>query len=110
MAATLTVDEVRHVARLARLRLDESQVERYRTQLATVLDYVAKLQELDVEAVEPLAHPLPLANRLAADDVEPSMPLESVLRNAPATEGPFLAVPKVLGDGDAADAGSSGGA
>jgi aspartyl-tRNA(Asn)/glutamyl-tRNA(Gln) amidotransferase subunit C len=102
MAVRLTLDEVRHVAKLARLRLNEAQIEQYRAQLATVLDHVARLQAVDVEGIEPMSHPLPLTNRLADDVVEPSMPVVDLLRNAPAVEGSYLAVPKVLGDGEGA--------
>ncbi len=98
MPEPLGIDEVRHVAKLARLRLDDEQLARYRSQLADVLDYVAKLNELDVEGVEPMAHPSDVSNRLAEDEVAPPMPVEALLANAPATEDHFLAVPKVLDD------------
>lgn len=94
----LTLDEVRHVARLARLQLDEAQLEQYRTQLSAILDHIEKLSELDVTGVEPLAHPTNIANRLDDDEVAPPMPLDDLLRNAPSVEGRFLAVPKVLAD------------
>ena len=94
----LSIDEVRHVAKLARLRLDDEQLARYRSQLASVLEHIAKLNELDVEGVEPMAHPSDITNRLAEDEVTPPMPVETLLANAPATEDHFLAVPKVLDD------------
>ena len=92
----LTLEEVRHVAKLARLRLSEAQLEQYRTQLAAVLDHINKLSELVVEGVEPMAHPTEIVNRMDEDDVAPPMALEGLLRNAPAAEGRYLAVPKVL--------------
>ena len=67
MAQRLSIDEVRHVAKLARLRLTDEQLERYRGQLSAVLDHIAKLSELDVEGVEPMAHPSDLTNRLDDD-------------------------------------------
>lgn len=94
----LTLEEVRHVAKLARLRLGDSQLETYRAQLGSILDYIAKLNELDVAGVEPMAHPMDLVNRLDEDEVLPSMPTEDLLRNAPAVEDRYLAVPKVLAD------------
>ncbi|MHC4446994.1 MAG: Asp-tRNA(Asn)/Glu-tRNA(Gln) amidotransferase subunit GatC [Planctomycetota bacterium] len=100
MPEPLSLDEVRHVAKLARLRLEEEQLARYRSQLADVLDHIAKLNELDVEGVEPMAHPSDVTNRLAEDEVAPPMPVEALLANAPATEDHFLAVPKILGDGE----------
>ena len=96
MPEPLSLDEVRHVAHLARLRLDDTQIEAYRSQLSTVLDHIATISGLNTEGVEPLAHPLDMTNRLADDEVAPAMPLEALLRNAPAVEDRFLAVPKVL--------------
>src|SRR5262245_4637639 len=78
MAEPLTAQQVRHVAKLARLRLSDGQVEQYRTQLSSILQYVAKLDELDLEGVEPLAHPTELTNRLDDDEVRDSMPLEDL--------------------------------
>ena len=94
----LSLDEVRHVAKLARLRLNDSQLEEYRTQLSAILDHIEKLSELDVTGIEPMAHPTKITNRLDEDQITPSMPLEGLLRNAPMVENRYLAVPKVLAD------------
>ncbi len=53
---------------------------------------------MDVEGVEPMAHPLPITNHLDEDVIEPSLPVETLLDLAPMTEGPFLTVPKVIDD------------
>ena len=98
MAERLTIDEVRQVAKLARLSLTDRQLQRYRDQLSTVLDHIAKISELDVENVEPLAHPSDLTTRLDEDKVGESLPVETVLGLAPSTELNFLSVPKVLDD------------
>ncbi|MHC5114252.1 MAG: Asp-tRNA(Asn)/Glu-tRNA(Gln) amidotransferase subunit GatC [Planctomycetota bacterium] len=98
MADQLSLDEVRHIARLARLAIDDARLEQYRTQLTSILDHIRMLSELDVSAVEPMSHPHELTNRLAEDVVAEPMPLEDLLRNAPAVEDRYLAVPKVLGD------------
>ncbi len=98
MPSPLSLDEVRHVAKLARLRLSDEQLEQYRGQLSSVLDHIARISELDVEGVEPMAHPGDLTNRLDDDEVGASLDVEQVLALAPATEGHFLAVPKVLTD------------
>ena len=98
MAERLTIDEVRHVAKLARLRLTDQQLQRYRDQLSTVLGHIAKISELDVENVEPLTHPSALNTRLDQDKVGESLPVETVLELAPSTELDFLSVPKVLDD------------
>lgn len=93
----LSLDEVRHVAKLARLRLSDAELEQYRRELSSVLDHIARISELDVEGVEPLAHPVDLVNRLADDQPGESLPVEMVLAIAPEIEGRYLAVPKVLG-------------
>ena len=100
MEQGLSLDEVRHVAKLARLRLSDEELERYRGQLSSILDHIAKLSDLDVEDVEPMAHPSDLVNRLDEDEPVASMPLEQVLELAPAVQDNFLAVPKVLAESD----------
>lgn len=102
--ADLTLDTTRHVAKLARLALTDAQLERHTGQLESILHYVAKITEADVTGVEPLAHATPLHNVLREDVVEPSLPLEKVLQNAPDTDGPFFKVPKIIG-GDEDSAG-----
>ncbi len=96
---TLDLDEVRHVARLARLRLSDQELQLYRGQLSSVLDHIAKIRELDVEGVEPMAHPSDLTNRLDDDVVDEAMPRDVLLALAPEVEDSFLSVPKVL-DGE----------
>ena len=98
MPEALTMEQVRHVARLARLRPTDEQLEAARTDLAAILDMVARLQQLDVQNVEPFAHPLPITNRLADDEPSEPMPIEHLLSNAPASLERFLAVPKVLAE------------
>src|SRR3954463_14851693 len=88
--------QVRHVAKLARLKLAEADVARYATQLTGILSYVAQLKAVDVTGVEPMAHPLPLKNVLREDVVRESLSLEAVLSNAPGKDGPYFTVPKVL--------------
>lgn len=102
MHEPLSLDEVRHVASLARLRLTDEETEQYRRELSTVLAHIDMLKKLDVEGVEPMSHPSDLTNRLADDVVEPSLDVETLLGGAPAVEGRFLTVPKVLGDGGGA--------
>jgi aspartyl-tRNA(Asn)/glutamyl-tRNA(Gln) amidotransferase subunit C len=93
----ISLDDVKHVARLARLWLDEPHLLRLAGQLEPIFHYVNKMSSVDVANVEPMAHALPLHNVLREDVIEPSLPLEKVLANAPATDGPFFKVPKVLG-------------
>jgi len=93
----ITIDQVRHVAKLSRLALSDAEQQRLGGQLESILEYVAKIGELDVSGVAPMAHALPIHNVFREDVVEPSLPLDKVLQNAPDTDGPFFAVPKVIG-------------
>ncbi len=93
----LSLDNVRHVAKLARLSLDDAHLVRLTAQLESILGYVEKISEVDVTNVEPMAHALPLKNVLREDVVEPSLPVEMVLQNAPDVDGRFFRVPKIIG-------------
>lgn len=95
----LPTEMARAVARLARLALSNEALEDHRRRLASVLRYAQTLRELDLSGVEPLAHPHEATNRLDADDPRPPMPREALLGIAPAVDGPFVRVPKVIGEG-----------
>lgn len=96
MPDPLSLETVRHVAHLARLKLDDDQLEDCRFQLASVLDHVARLDDLDLDDVEPLTHPTQIFNHLDEDIVGPSLPADLILDLAPITEDRFIAVPKVI--------------
>ncbi len=96
----LTIQEVLHVAKLARLRLTDEQLKLHQNQLSTVLKHIAKLSDLNVEGVEPMAHPSDIANRLDADNPSDSLTQSQVLSLMPQVEGEYLAVPKVLPGSD----------
>jgi aspartyl-tRNA(Asn)/glutamyl-tRNA(Gln) amidotransferase subunit C len=104
MAAKITADQVRHVAKLARLALPPERLSKLAGQLESILEYVNKIQSADVSGVEPMAHALPIKNIFREDEVEPSLTVEQVLANAPDAEAPFFKVPKVIG-GDEDSAG-----
>ena len=89
----ISKDEVLHVARLARLALTDAEVERLGAQLNAILEAVSKVSELDLEGVEPTAHPLDLVNVWAEDEPRPSLPVEEALANAPEREAGFFRVP-----------------
>jgi len=93
---SLSLDEVRKVAQLARLELAEADLPRMQQQLSAILDYVALLDRLDTTGVEPLAHPLPVQNVFRPDDPRPSLPVDEALRNAPARAGDYFGVPAVF--------------
>ncbi len=92
----LSREEVMHIAELAKLGLTEEEMERFRLQLSAILDYAARLQELDTSAIPPTASVLELQNVMRPDEVRPSMPREDVLANAPAVEAGQVKVRAVL--------------
>ena len=96
MTARLTRDDVAKVALLGRLKLSDDELARMTSQLARVLEYVDILNEVDTEPVEPLAHPIELAN-VFRDDVEREcLPRDAALANAPKSDGRFFVVPAIL--------------
>jgi aspartyl-tRNA(Asn)/glutamyl-tRNA(Gln) amidotransferase subunit C len=92
----ITLREVEHVARLARLELSAAEKERMLSQLDVILGYVAKLGEVDTTGVPPTAHVLPLVNVMREDEVWPSYPVEAMLANAPDPDDGLFRVPKIL--------------
>jgi aspartyl-tRNA(Asn)/glutamyl-tRNA(Gln) amidotransferase subunit C len=101
MQHRIDAEQVRKVAKLARLSLTEAEIEEFTGQLGSILGYVEKMNELDTSQVEPLAHCLPISNVLRADEVRPSLGTELTLSNAPDSDGPFFKVPKILDDSSA---------
>lgn len=97
---SLSIDEVRKVARLARLELPEDDLPRMAEQLNRILGYVDQLQQVDTEGVEPLAHPLPVQNVFRDDEPVPSLPPGEALKNAPNRVGDYFAVPAVFDSAD----------
>ena len=102
MAKKIDQGQARKVARLSRLDLTEAEVEEFTGQLRAILDYVEKMNELDTENVQPLAHCLPISNCLRDDCVKESLGTEKTLANAPQRDGEFFKVPKILDDSSAA--------
>lgn len=88
--------EVEHVALLARLELTEAEKEVYTQQLNAILEYVGKLNELDTENVEPMAHVLPLTNVFREDKVFPGLSQAEALANAPAQQEGQFKVPRII--------------
>jgi aspartyl-tRNA(Asn)/glutamyl-tRNA(Gln) amidotransferase subunit C len=86
-------DEVRHVARLARLQLSDEEVDRMAVELAGVLDHIATIGQLDLDAVEPTSHVVAVENALRDDEPQPSLSRERALAGAPAVADDGFAVP-----------------
>ena len=95
----ITLAEVEHVARLARLDIAPDEKERMRRQLDAILGYVEQLRRVDTTGVEPTAHVLPLVNVMRDDEVRPSYPPEAMLANAPEPEDGQFRVPRILDEG-----------
>ena len=98
MSKSIDLDLVRHIGILSRIELSEEQIRNHSVQLAAILEYFDKLKRLDTEQVEPMAHALEIKNVLAPDEPAPSLSPADALANAPANDGDFFKVPKVIGD------------
>ena len=88
--------DVEHVALLSRLELSEQELDKYTGQLDAILEYIDVLNQVDTSAVEPMAHVLDIRNVMRADEVQPSLPREAALQNAPDAEDGFFKVPKIV--------------
>jgi aspartyl-tRNA(Asn)/glutamyl-tRNA(Gln) amidotransferase subunit C len=93
---SITRDDVRWIAHLARLDLTEAELATLTPQLSAILDYVQQLQQINTTGVEPLAHPLPVQNVFRADEPAPSLSVDEALANAPRCVGDFYGVPAVF--------------
>jgi len=98
MTERITTDDVAKVAKLARLRLGPEELPRFTEQLDAVLDHAEDLQSLDLDDLEPLAHPVGLSNVLRSDTVAGLLSRDEVLASAPHTEHGRFRVPPVLGE------------
>ena len=100
MAETvLSADEVRSIADLARLELDEADLARYQQQLSAILGYFQKLEELDTRQIDPGASALSLKNVMRPDCAEAAMPADEAVANAPDSDGEQFRVRAVLDTG-----------
>jgi aspartyl-tRNA(Asn)/glutamyl-tRNA(Gln) amidotransferase subunit C len=99
-APKITLEEVRKVAGLAQLRLEEGELEAMRADLTSILGYVDQLSALDVEGVEPTTHAVPLAMLLRADVVGLHMTREEALSNAPEQAEGMFRVPRIVEGGN----------
>ena len=93
---TLTIEEVNHIAELARLELSEAEKEHFREQLSTILDYVARLQSLNTDNIPPTSSVLPARSVLREDEPRTGLSLEELFLNAPEVESDQFRVPPVL--------------
>ncbi|MGQ0620888.1 MAG: Asp-tRNA(Asn)/Glu-tRNA(Gln) amidotransferase subunit GatC [Panacagrimonas sp.] len=93
---SLSADQTRHVAHLARLELRPDEVEHYATQLSSILDMVSQLAAVDTEGVTPMAHPLSMVQRLRPDGVTEPDRRQDYQAHAPSVRDGLYLVPKVI--------------
>ncbi len=93
---TLSRKDVAHLADLARIDLTDDELDRLAPQLAVILESVAQVSEVAADDVPPTSHAVPLVNVFRPDEIRPSLPVDAVLANAPATEQQRFAVPRIL--------------
>jgi aspartyl-tRNA(Asn)/glutamyl-tRNA(Gln) amidotransferase subunit C len=93
---SLTADQVRKVASLARLKLSDEELAALTGQMSQILDYVAMLDQVDTTGVEPMVHAIELRNVFRSDELGGSLPRTDALANAPRTDGKFFLVPQII--------------
>lgn len=94
--ASISKDDVAHVAALARIRLSDEELDHLAGQLETIVGYVASVNAVAAQDVPPMSHPVPLTNITRADEVRPSLTAEQALASAPAEELQRFRVPRIL--------------
>ena len=93
---SLGPDDVKNIAHLARLNINEADIEHYASSLSSILDLVAQMDSVDTREVTPMAHPLDVAQRLREDEVLETDQREQFQKIAPQTENGLYLVPKVI--------------
>ena len=93
---SLTLEEVQHIANLARLNLTGDELSRYRAQLSEILDYFQQLQAIDTDEIPPTTSGFELLSALRADQIRPGLELQDLLGNAPDVENDQFRVPPIF--------------
>lgn len=91
----ITIKDVEHVAKLARLELTEDEKEKFSKQLGDIIKYVEQMNEVDTTGVEPMSHAIPIVNVMREDEVVQEQTKEELMANAPSKEDGFFRVPKI---------------
>ena len=94
----VTIKDVEHIAKLAKLEFTEAEKEKFTHQMNQILEYMEQLNTLDTSNVEPLSHVIELSNVFRADEVKPGVSTEDALKNAPEKDEHYFKVPKVLSE------------
>jgi len=92
----LSIQEVEHIAQLARLELTEAEIYHYREQLSAILDHVAQLQKLDTASIQPTAGVFSAESHLRADESRPGLSMEALLKTAADKEQAQFKIPPVF--------------
>lgn len=95
---SISLDEVRHVARLARLELDETEILSFQTELNALLGHFLDFESVDLTMIEPGGHLAALQNVWSEDEPWQSMPRAGVLRNAPLSKAGLFVMPQIIED------------
>ena len=93
---SVTIKDVEHIAKLAKLEFSESEKEKFTHQFNDILKYMEQLNSLDTSNVEPLSHVIELQNVFREDNIKPSIPTDEALKNAPDKTEEHFKVPKVI--------------
>jgi aspartyl-tRNA(Asn)/glutamyl-tRNA(Gln) amidotransferase subunit C len=94
----ITIKDVEHIAKLAKLEFTDAEKEKFTHQMNQILEYMDQLNSLDTSNVEPLSHVIELSNVFRADEVKPGVSTEDALKNAPEKNDQFFKVPKVISE------------
>ena len=94
----ITESDIEKIAQLAHLEITPEERRAFTPQIAEIVAYVEQLNELDTDGVEPMAHAVELSNVFRADELQPSLPREAALANAPHHDDECYLVPAVLGE------------
>lgn len=92
----ITKKDIEHVAKLSRLNFTEEEIEKFTSDMTSIIGFVDKLNELDTTNVEPTAHVIPINNVFREDVIKPSFDREKILQNAPSEKDGCFLVPKIV--------------
>lgn len=92
----ISMDQVKHVAHLARLAITEEEAEKFQQQLDQMISFAEQLNELDTDEVKPTSHVLDMKNVMREDVAKPGLPVEEVVKNAPDCKDGYIRVPSIM--------------
>lgn len=93
---SVSKEEILYIAKLANLKINDDEIEKYKNDINQILDYIKLLDEVDTTGVKPLSHPLEFNAKLREDVMIDSVSTEDALKNAPSHDGEYFKIPKVI--------------